>query len=324
MKKEDWTRESQLVLTANPDYWGGAPKVQRLIFKVVPESSTRLEQVEAGELDIAYGLSPEDVEKARENADVQVVEQAGLNTNCIELNTSKEPFTKKEVRQALNYAVNKQELSEGLYNGNMVAAGGVLPPVDWAYNPELKGYEYDPAKAQELLQAAGYNDANPLKFTLMAYTIARGYNPAGDRLATAIQEYWAEVGVQAEIQTAEWTQYRADRRANKFQASQSGWMGDNGDPDNFLDSLLAGHSAGAGNTAFYQNPQVDELLAQAQQESDQEKRKALYQQAEQIIVDDAPWVFLGYQKHQVVTRANVKDFQLQPTYIYYLAGVSKG
>lgn len=157
----------------------------------------------------------------------------------------------------------------------------------------------------------------------MAYTVPRGYNPAGDRLATAIQEYWAEVGVEAEIQTAEWTQYRADRRADKFQCSLSGWMGDNGDPDNFLDSLLAGHSAGAGNTSFYANPDVDALLAQAQKEAGQEQRKALYQQAEQIIVDDAPWVFLGYQKHQVVTRANVTDFQLQPTYIYYLAGVSK-
>jgi peptide/nickel transport system substrate-binding protein len=87
--------------------------------------------------------------------------------------------------------------------------------------------------------------------------------------------------------------------------------------------LLAGPSKGAANTAYYGNPKVDDLLHQAQIISDQEQRKTLYQQAEQLIVDDAPWVFLGYQKHQVVTRANITDFQLQPTYIYYLAGVSK-
>ena len=322
-RPEDWTRDSQLVLEANPDYWGGAPKAQQFIMKVVPEGSSRLQQVETGELDIAWALTPEDVERARENPDLVVVEDAGLNTNCVELNTTKDPFTSKEVRQALNYAVNKEELSEGLYNGNMVPAGGVLPPVDWAYNPDLQSYPYDPDRARELLAEAGYDEGNPLSFTFMAYTIPRGYNPVGDRLATAIQEYWSEVGVEAEIQTAEWTQYREDRRADKFQCSLSGWQGDNGDPDNFLYSLLAGSSKGAGNTAFYENPEVDALLRQAQEVSDQEERTELYHQAEQLIVDDAPWVFLGYQKHQVVTRANITDFQLQPTYIYYMSGVGK-
>jgi peptide/nickel transport system substrate-binding protein len=320
---DDWTRESQFALTANPDYWGGAPQVERLIFKVTPESSTRLQQVETGEIDVALFLTPDDVKKARENGDLQVVEEPGLNTNCVEFNVTKEPFTSKEVRQALNYAINKEELSQGLYDGGMVPAGGVLPPSDWAYNPDLTGYAFDPDKAKELLTTAGYGEDNPLTFVFMAYTVPRGYNPAGDRLATAIQEYWKEVGVEAEIQTAEWTQYRTDRRADKFQLSLSGWMGDNGDPDNFLFSLLGGPSAGAANTSWYANPEVDALLEQAQIESDQAARTELYQQAEQIIVDDAPWAFLGYQKHQVVIRNEVTDFALQPTYIYYLAGVSK-
>lgn len=319
----DWVRDSQMTLQANPDYWGGAPKVDQLIIKVVPEGSTRLQQVEAGELDIAWALTPEDVERSRENPDLVVVEDAGLNTNNVEFNVTKEPFTAKEVRQALNYAVNKEELSEGLYNGNMVPAGGVLPPVDWAFNPDLVSYPYDPDKARELLAAAGFDEGNPLTFVFMAYTIPRGYNPVGDRLATAIQEYWSEVGVQAEIQTAEWTQYRADRRANMFQCSLAGWQGDNGDPDNFLYSLLDGASAGAGNSSFYDNPEVNDLLAQGQVVSAQEERIPIYHEAEQLIVDDAPWCFLGYQMHQVVTRANITDFQLQPTYIYYFAGVGK-
>jgi peptide/nickel transport system substrate-binding protein len=322
-KPDDWTRDSQLVLTANPDYWGGAPKAQQLIIKVTPESSTRLQQVENGELDIAWALSAEDIQSAKDNSDLKVVEDAGLNTNCVEFNITKDPFTSKEVRQALNYAINKQELSDGLYNGAMVPAGGVLPPVDWAFNPDLKSYPFDADKAKELLKQAGYDESKPLTFTFMAYTVPRGYNPAGDRLATAIQEYWSAVGVKANIQTEEWTQYRADRRADKFQSSLSGWMGDNGDPDNFLYSLLAGPSAGAANTSWYKNDAVDKLLTEAQQTSDQEKRKPLYHQAEQMIVDDAPWAFLGYQKHQVVIRNTVTDFQLQPTYIYYLAGVKK-
>jgi ABC-type transport system substrate-binding protein len=322
-RPEDWTRDSQLVLEANPDYWGGAPKVEQFIIKVVPEGSTRLQQIETGELDIAWALTPEDVERARENPDLVVVEDAGLNTNAVQLDVKQEPFTSKEVRQALHYAVNKDELSEGLYNGNMVTAGGVLPPVDWAYNPDLKSYPYDPDRARELLAEAGYDEGNPLIFTFMAYTIPRGYNPVGDRLATAIQEYWSDVGVEADIQTAEWTQYRDDRRANKYQCSLVGWQGDNGDPDNFLYTFFSSASIGAENTSRYENPEVDDLLNQAKEVSDQEERKALYNKAEQIIVDDAPWVFLGYQKHQVVTRADITDFQLQPTYIYYMSGVSK-
>jgi peptide/nickel transport system substrate-binding protein len=320
---DDWTRDSQLILEANPDYWGGAPQVEQFILRVIPESSTRVQALEAGEIDIAWALVPEDVERTRDNPDLLIVEDAGLNTNMIELNVGKEPLGSKEVRQALNYAVNKDEISEGLYNGNMVSAGGVLPPVDWAFNPDLQSYPYDPDRARELLAEAGYDESNPLTFTFWAYTIPRGYNPAGDRLATAVQEYWSEVGVQAEIQTAEWTQYRDARRADEYQVAMGGWQGDNGDPDNFLATLLAGWSKGAGNTSFYENPEVDELLRQAVLVSDMEERKTLYHQAEQMIVDDAPWVFLGYQKHQVVTRANIVDFQLQPTYIYYFAGVSK-
>ncbi len=318
-----WTRGSQLVVTANPDYWGGAPKLERVIFSVVPEGSTRLQQVEAGDIDIAWGLTPDDVRKAEENPDLQIVEEAGLNTNSVQFNLSKDPFKSKEVRQALNYAINKEELSAGLYDGDMVPAGGVLPPVDWAFSEDLKGYPYDPDRAKELLATAGYNDQNKLTFTLWAYTVPRGYNPAGDRLATAVQEYWRQVGVEAEIQTAEWTQYLANRRDNQYAISLGGWMGDNGDPDNFLYSLLASENVGQSNTSWYENPQVDELLVQAQEATDQEERKRLYQQAEQIIVEDAPWVFLGYQKHQVVTSNTLQDFVIQPTYIYYLAGVSK-
>jgi ABC-type transport system substrate-binding protein len=322
-RPEDWVRDSQMVLEANPDYWGGAPKVAQFIFRVIPESSTRLQTLEAGEVDIVWPLSSEDVERARGNPDLVIVEDAGLNVNAIYFNVTKDPFTSKEVRQALNYAVNKEELSEGLYNGNMVPAGGVLPPVVWAYNPDLRSYPYDPEKAKSLLAEAGHDESNPLSFTLMAYTVPRGYNPAGDRLATAIQEYLSEVGVNVDIQTEEWTQYLQDARADKFVAHQSGWQGDNGDPDNFLYALLGGPSKGAGNTAFYENSEVDKLLVQATEVADQAERTKLYQQAEQLIVDDAPWIFIGYQKHQVVTRANVTDFQLQPTYIYYLAGVSK-
>ena len=320
---DDWVRDSQISLTANPSYYLGAPTIQKLVFKIAPESSVRLQQVESGEIDAAIFLTPDDVNKAQGNSDLQILEVAGLNTNCVEFNISKDPFSSKEVRQALNYAINKEELSQGLYAGAMVPAGGVLPPSDWAFNPDLTSYPFDLDKAKELLTTAGYSDSNPLKFTFMVYTIPRGYNPAADRLGTAIQEYWKKAGVEADIQTEEWTQYRTDRRADKFQVSLSGWMGDNGDPDNFLYALLGKPNWGGSNTSWYDNPDVEAKLEQAQQITDQTQRIDLYHQAEQQIVDDAPWAFIGYQKHQVVARANIKNLTLQPTYIYYFSAVSK-
>ena len=256
---DDWTRDSQMVLQANPDYWGGAPKVEQFIVRVIPESSTRLQSVEAGEIDIAWALLPEDVERTRENPDLVIVEDAGLNTNMIELNVGKDPFSSKEVRQALNYAVNKEELSDGLYNGNMVAAGGVLPPVDWAFNPDLQSLPIRPRPGARAAGRGGLRREQPSDVHLHGLHHPAWLQPGGDRLATAIQEYWSEVGVQAEIQTAEWTQYRADRRADMFQCSLCGWQGDNGDPDNFLYTLLEG-GQGRRQHLFYDNPEVDDLL----------------------------------------------------------------
>jgi peptide/nickel transport system substrate-binding protein len=320
---DDWVRDSQLTLTTNPDYWGGGQTIGGVVFKIAPESATRLQQVESGEIDVALFLTPDDVSKAKDNSDLVVIEEAGLNTNCVEFNVTKDPFTTAEVRQALNYAINKEELSQGLYNGGMVPAGGVLPPSDWAFNPDLTSYPYDLDKAKELLTTAGYTEDKPLSFTLMVYDVPRGYNPAADRLGTAIQEYWKQAGADVEIQIEEWTQYRADRRADKFTVSMSGWMGDNGEPDNFLYSLLGTDNIAGANTSWYSNPEVDDLLSQAQEVTDQETRTGLYHQAEQKIVDDAPWAFLGYQLHQVVTRSGVGNFTLQPTYIYYLSAVTK-
>ena len=124
-RTDDWTRDSQMVLDSQPGLLGwrteGRPgDHQGHSRRIDPSASSRSRRDRH-----RLGLNPEDVEKARDNADLVVVEAAGLNTNCIEFNVTKDPFTSKEVRQALNYAVNKQELSHGLYDGDMVAAGGV-------------------------------------------------------------------------------------------------------------------------------------------------------------------------------------------------------
>ena len=158
--------------------------------------------------------------------------------------------------------------------------------------------------------------------TLNTYTIPRGYNPQGSKLAEAVQQYLDAVGIKSEIQTGEWTQYRADRRASKLNIAFGGWQADTGDPENFLGVFFNSANKGGVNTSFYGTPEVDLLLNQANEETDQAKRKDLFNQAERKIVDDAPWLFVGHMKQQAALRKRVQGFVQQPTYIYYFNNVS--
>jgi peptide/nickel transport system substrate-binding protein len=194
-----------------------------------------------------------------------------------------------------------------------------LPATSWAYNPDLKAYPFDPDKAKAMLKDAGYNGE---ELILDTYTIARGYNPQGSKLAEAIQQYLDDVGVKTQIQTGEWTQFRADRRAGKTHIAFNGWQADTGDPENFLGVFFNSSNKGATNTSFYSVPEVDQLLNQANEETEQAKRKDLFNQAERRAVDDAPWLFIGHMKQQAALRKRVQGFVQQPTYIYYFNNVS--
>jgi len=296
---------------ANEGYWGGRPHLDKVVYKVIPDNAVRLMKLEKGELDVTEGINPNDLGRIKANKDLVLLEKPGMNVGYLAMHCQKPPFTDKRVRQALNYAVNKEEICKYLMNDQAVPATGVVPPSLWGYDPAQKGYPYDPKKAKQLLAEAGF--PNGFKTTLRAYTAPRAYNPVGDRLATAIQSYFKEVGVDAKIETLEWGTYLAEGRAGKHEMALFGWMGDNGDPDNFLYVLLGSDNFGSGNRAFYKNDEVDELLKEAQQTYDEKERLDLYIKAQRIIVDDAPWVFLNHTKQLAATRKDVKGFALHPT-----------
>jgi ABC-type transport system substrate-binding protein len=315
----EWKKDDHITVEAFDGYWGNKPKVQRIVFRPIPEASVRALSIQRGEGDVAWPFDPKDAESLKGKADTDVLEQPGLNVNMAEFNLQKPEFQNKALRQALNYAINKQELADKLYSGAGVPEQGVLPPTSWAYNPNIKGYPFDADKAQSLLKEAGYDGQT---LTVDAYTVPRGYNPQGSKLAEAVQQYWESVGVKSEIKTEEWAQYRADRRAGKLNIAFGGWQADTGDPENFLGVFFHSNNKGGVNTSFYGVPEVDQLLNQANEESDQAKRKELFNQAETRIVDDAPWLFIGHMKQQVAIRKRVQNFVMQPTYIYYFNNVS--
>jgi ABC-type transport system substrate-binding protein len=320
-KFTEWKKDDHITVDAFDGYWGNKPKLQRIVFQPVPEPSVRALKIQNGEGDVAWPIDPKDAPTLKGQANTDVLEQAGLNVNMAEFNLNKPELQNKSLRQAMNYAINKQELADKLYSGAGVPEQGVLPPTSWAYNADIKGYPFDPEKAQALLKDAGYSGQT---LTLDTYTIARGYNPQGSKLAEAVQQYLDSVGIKSEIQTGEWTQYRADRHAAKLNVAFGGWQADTGDPENFLGVFFHIANKGGVNTSFYGVPEVDQLLNQANEETDVAKRKDLFNQAERRIVDDAPWLFICHMKQQVAIRKRVQGFVSQPTYIYYFNNVSVG
>jgi peptide/nickel transport system substrate-binding protein len=315
----EWKKDDHITVDAFDGYWGTKPKLQRIIFQPVPEASVRALKIQNGEADVTWAIDPKDVPSLKGQANTDVLEQPGLNVSMAEINLMMQQFQNKPLRQALNYAINKPELMDSLYTGAGTPATGVLPPTSWGYNQDLKAYPFDQDKARALLQEAGYNGE---ELILDTYTIARGYNPQGSKLAEAVQQYLEDVGVKTQIQTGEWTQYRADRRAGKQHIAFGGWQADTGDPENFLGVFFNSVNKGGVNTSFYGVPAVDQLLNQANEETDIAKRKDLFNQAERMIVDDAPWLFIGHMKQQAALRKRVQGFVQQPTYIYYFNNVS--
>lgn len=313
---KEWVHNDHITLDANPDYWGGKPKVDRVIFKVIPDSQTAVLQMKQGQVQILADVSSQVIPAIKSDAHLKLVTQPGLTVNGIALPTDTKPFDDPRVRQALNYAIDRAAINKSLYNDLAVPMTSPLPEAQWGYDSSLSPYTYDPAKAKQLLADAGYPDG--FKADLLAYNSARGYNPAGAQMAVAIQSYLKKIGVDVSIQQMEFGSFLAKVRSGDYHGmAMTGWSGDNGDPDNFLYELFGSETIPVGNTSHYKNDQADSLLAQAQKETDHAKRVQLYQQAQKIVWQGAPWIFLNNTLQVRATTDNVTGFVLNPTQMFF-------
>ncbi len=313
---KEWVHNDHITLDANPNYWGGKPKVDRVIFKVIPDSQTAVLQMKQGQVQILADVSSQVIPAIKSDPHLKLVTQPGLTVNGIALPTDTKPFDDPRVRQALNYAIDRAAINKSLYNDLAVPMTSPLPEAQWGFDKSLQPYTYDPAKAKQLLADAGY--PNGFKAELLAYNSARGYNPAGAQMAVAIQSYLKKVGVDVSIQQMEFGSFLAKVRSGDYHGmAMTGWSGDNGDPDNFLYELFDSATIPVGDTSHYKNDQVDSLLLQAQKETDYAKRVALYEQAQQIIWQGAPWIFLNNTLQVRATTDNVTGFVLNPTQMFF-------
>jgi peptide/nickel transport system substrate-binding protein len=313
-------RNDHVTVAANPNYWNGRPKVDRIVFEIVPESATRMLKLERNEVQILADVPPSDYSRVTGNPQLKLYSAPALTILGVAMTTDTAPFTDVRVRQAMNYAVDKDAINKGLYGGATTASQGI-PPVLWGYNKAVTPYPYDPAKAKQLLAAAGF--PNGFAVEMSVYANPRGYNPVGGaKLGEAVQAYLAEVGVKVHITQYEWGAYLNRMRHEPWTGMGiDGWTGDNGDPDNFLGDKFefdeaAGH-ARINNYSRHHNPAFDQLIIQGRQTTDPAKRAQIYIQANKILHDDAPWIFVNHTNQVRATRATVKGFLLDPLTMFF-------
>lgn len=308
----EWKQNDRIVLEKNPDYWQkGLPKLNKVIFRVIPENTARLNALSNGEIDLMDGLNNSDEASVKSNDKLQVIERPSMNVGYLGFTTNRKPFDNKLVRQALNHAIDKKSIIESFYNGKAIPAKNPMPPSISGYNDDIEEYDYNLDKAKELLKEAGYEKG--FTMDLWAMPVARLYMPEAQKVAEVIQESFSKIGVKANIKSVDWATYLDKAAKGEFDAYMLGWTGDNGDADNFLYTLLDKDSIGANNYSYYKNDQLHDILIKAQTETDEEKRNELYKQAQVIIHDDAPWVPLVHSRPLLAAAKDLTGYVPHPT-----------
>jgi dipeptide transport system substrate-binding protein len=308
----DYQKDAVIRFQRNPDYWGTAPKIDDLIFAITPDAAVRLQKLKAGECHLMPYPAPADIEAIKADPNLKLDEQAGLNVGYLAYNTTMAPFDNPKVRKALNMALNKQAIIDAVFQGAGVVAKNPIPPTMWSYNDAIVDDPYDPEAAKAALAAEGVTD---LSMKIWAMPVQRPYMPNARRAAELMQEDLGKIGVNVEIVSYEWGEYlKKSMEPGRDGAVILGWTGDNGDPDNFLGVLLSCASAGEGgaNRAFWCNEEFSALLAKAKATADVAERTKLYEEAQVIFKDQAPWATLDHSTQYVPMSAKVSGFTMSP------------
>lgn len=312
-KFDEWNRNNTITLSKNEEYWmDGKPYLDQVIYQVIPENSARLNALQTGEIDIVDGMNASDTTIVEDTEGIELLKRPSFNIGYMAFNMEKEPFDDPLVRQAINMAIDKEEIVEAFYNGLADPATSPLPPSLWSHDESLEKYDYNVEEAKKLLAEAGYEDG----FTTELHTMSnpRPYLPEPMKIAEAIQSDLAEIGITADIVSSEWATYLEDTKNGKHSMAMYGWTGVMADPDNFLYPNLSKTNAEvpAQNIAFYKSDEFTSLITEARETIDQDKRTELYQQAQQLFQEDSPWVMLAYTTPPLAQSDYVEDYNPHP------------
>lgn len=309
---ESYEKDQKILFKTFPDYWRGRSKIDELEFLVTPNASDRWQKLQSNICQVMPFPQLEDLPLMRKHHKVTVLEQVGLNVSYLAYNTTKPPLDDVRVRKALNMAINKQAILDRVYQGRGIAAVNLIPPTMWSYNKAIPADVFDPVAAKKLLQEAGF--PNGFTTDLWAMPVARGYNPNPLLMARMIQADLAAINVTAEIKSPDWSNYSKHLARNEHETAVNGWTADYGDPDAFFFPLLSCHSAKSNgpNTARFCNPLFDDLIHRARTIANPTLRIPLYEEAQLIFKEQAPWMTVAHSSQTVVVRNEVLNFRLSP------------
>ncbi len=322
-KFAEWRANEAVVIERNDDYWGEAAGTMAVVFRPITDANTRVAEMLAGGIDLMVEVPPTSLGQFDGNG-FSIVEQAGPHVWFLILNAKEGPFADKRVRQAANYAINKEAIVNDVLEGTATVAAGPTPPAfAWAYNEALDPYPHDPEKAKALIAEAGAEGA-----TLTFYVTEGGSGMLDPvPMGTAIQADLEAVGFDVKIETYEWNTFLGEVNPGlegKADMAEMAWM--TNDPDTLPYLALRSEAwpdKGGFNSGYYANPKVDDLLEAARTATDQDERARLYREMQAIVQDDAPWVFVANWKQNAVTNDRVENFSLEPSFLLHLQGVVK-
>ena len=304
--------DREIVIERNQDYWGPKARVNRVRFIVVPDTTTRALELRKGSADIAINALTADMILALQHeSKLEVLRAPGTVLSYLAFNL-RDPILKDvRVRQALAFAIDRRPMLQYLSRGFARPADSVLPPESWAYNAEVAHYAYDPERARQLLQQAGYSAVNGVRFHL---TMKTSTEESTRLMAAVLQQQLRDVGIALDIRTFEFATFFSDVTRGAFELYSLRWIGGNEDPDIFE---YVFHSArfppqGA-NRGYYANPRVDALINQARSQLDQDTRKRLYAELQSILAQDLPYINLWYQDNVLVHSKRVRNLTLNPS-----------
>ncbi|MDB4960982.1 MAG: oligopeptide/dipeptide transporter, peptide-binding protein [Myxococcales bacterium] len=314
---EAWNKGEQVVVRRFEHYWGAKPAIGRIVFRVIVDARQRLVELESGSVDLATSILPDEQPFVDLHPDLILHATPGNDVSYLAFNTQKPPFDDVRVRRAVSYAINKEPIVKLAYQGRAVAADGPLPPAQWAYHKPTSRYPYDPVLARKLLgEAIADKKFDPERtYNLYSLSTPRPYLSQPERVARFLQSALAQIGIKTKLELLPYAEHKDVVESGGHDLAVFGWIGDTGDPDNFLYVLFHSSNArapSAQNIAFYSEPGVDLLLDDAQAASDEATRTGLYAAVQDRIAADAPWVPLAHSEFVVAARAELDGLILSP------------
>lgn len=312
-----WVRDQELILEANPYFFGEKPKTERIVVRFYQDATTLRLAVEKGDVDIAWRtLKPVDLESLKQNKNLKVIEAPGAYIRYIVVNVGMEPTNEKLVRQAIAAAVDRNDIAQRVYMGTVEPLYTLIPMGMWAHKPVFKEKYGDGniELARELLAKAGYDENNKLRVEL--WWTPTHYGDTEKDLAQVLKEQLEATGViEVELKSAEWSTYVDYLRKGAMMLSLLGWYPDYLDPDDYTAPFLKSGSnkwTGSG----YSNPEMDELLEKAATSTDINERTKYYEQAQDLLAEDVPIIPLIQGKLYIVANKDIGGITLDPTMIF--------